>query len=573
MDTVNDPLVEETVAMMPTQVGKTECGNNIVGYFIDQDPCGILYVMPTLDLARTWSMDRFAPMLRDTPCLRDKVADEKTRTSENAILRKKFPGGHIAMAGANSPASLASRPIRVLIFDEVDLYKSSAGAAGSPLSLGKKRQQTFWNRKTFYWSTPLDKLSSRIEPLYEQSDKRKFWIPCPKCSMPQILSWDQVKFINHNPDSAYYLCQNKKCNLHWTDGDKNKALKLGKWKAENPFSGIAGFWMNGLYSPFLKWRQMVKDAIKAETDVEEKKVWTNTFKCETWEEAGLTIEPREMAEKREPYGNKVPRGVLILTAGVDVQEDRIEVEVMGWGMGEETWGFRYIQLMGSPSVRVGTGVLKMLDDFLKVDYEHELGIKMHVAWACVDTGFYTQQVYNYCRGREPLLYPVKGSSTHGKPIINRSKKKQKSGVQLLILGTDTAKTLIYRRIMVEKGLPGKSWPEFMHFPQDPAFGYDEEYFKQLTAEKAIKKKKGGIVVREWVKIRQRNEALDNRVYAMAAFYTHHPKLEDYQAMINKMAQDAEKKKPNSTVETKPIQAPARPQAHRTNWVNKGWKGR
>jgi phage terminase large subunit GpA-like protein len=213
----------------------------------------------------------------------------------------------------------------------------------------------------------------------------------------------------------------------------------------------------------------------------------------------------------------------------------------------------------------------MLEDFLSVDYEHELGIKMHVAWGCVDTGgHFTQQVYGFCRGREGRgIYAIKGSNTHGKPIINRSRKMKQKGIELLILGTDTAKALIYHRLTIEK--PG---PEFMHFPQDPAFGYDEEYFKQLTAEKAIIKKRGGIAVREWMKIRERNEALDNRVYALAAFYTHRPKLEDYQKLILGLSEQAKadknpKEKPEVT-RPKPNRPPGHGGRRPGKWLN-GWR--
>lgn len=567
MDTVNDPRIEEVVFMKPAQIGGTEAGNNIIGYLIDQDPCSMLYIMPTLEMARSWSKERLAPMLRDTPVLRGKVSDEKSRDSENSILHKHFVGGFLVMAGANSAASLRSRPIRVVIFDEEDAYKASAGVEGSPITLGKKRQQTFWNRKTFRWSTPTDKLSSTIEPAYQGSDRRKFHVPCPKCGVSQVLRWGQVKWQKDKPETAYYLCSNKDCSHHWTDTEKFKALKLGKWIAERKTRRRAGFWINGIYSPWMTFKQMAEEAMEAEKDVQIKKVWVNTFLCETWEEAGLTIEPKELAEKREPYGAKVPRDVLILTAGVDVQDDRLEVEVMGWGLDEETWGFRYLQLLGSPGARHNMGVWKMLDNFLSTEYEHELGIKMKVAWACVDTGgHFTQQVYNYIRPRQQAgIYAVKGSSVYGKPIVNRAKKTKK-GIELLMIGTDAAKALIYHRLAVEK--PG---PQYMHFPQDPAFGYDEEYFKQLTAEKAIKKKKGGVVVREWVQIRQRNEALDNRVYATAAFYTHRPKLEDYQAVISKLAEDeAKKKNPNEATKQQPTNTQQRQMRPKRGWVT-GWK--
>lgn len=579
MDTVNDPEINETICMMPSQVGKTESGNNIVGYYIHQDPCPILYVMPTLDLARAWSKERFSHMVRDTPVLNGKVNDLKTRDSDNAILTKAFPGGHLTIAGANSPASLASRPIRVVIIDEEDRFRSSAGREGDPTSLAKKRQATFWNKKLFRWSSPGDEITSKIEPAYERSNKQLFYVPCPKCDFAQILLWGQVKWEKEKPETAYYLCQNKQCNHHWTDAEKIEMEQkadlaefhgstIQGWQERKKIKKKAGFWLNGVYSPWLTWQQMAEDCIDVEKsfDVEEKKVWVNTFLCETWKEAGLTIEPTEMATRREPYGQKIPRDVLLLTAAVDVQDDRLEIEVLGWGLGEETWGFRFLQILHSPSSKI---TWKMLDEFLKTEYEHELGIKMHVAFTCIDSGgHFTQQVYNYCRPREAYgVYAIKGSNTHGKPIINRAKRVRKRNIQLLMVGTDTAKSLIYKRLLIDK--PG---PEYMHFPLDPAFGYDEEYFKQLTAEKAVNRRKGSMIVREWVKIRQRNEALDLRVYNMASFYVNRPKLEDYQKLILKRAEDAKAEQSIADPgETRQRRRPPPGPGRRKGWIYKGWK--
>ena len=193
MDAFNDPTVREVVVMSSAQIGKTEMVNNLVGFHVAQDPSPILVVQPTLDMAQTWSKDRLAPMLRDTPALQNLVKDPRSRDSGNTTLHKVFPGGHITACGANSPSSLASRPIRVVLCDEVDRYPVSAGTEGDPVSLAKKRAATFWNRKILLVSTPTNKGASRIEMSYEESDQRKYYVPCQHCGHKQIMAWSNVK--------------------------------------------------------------------------------------------------------------------------------------------------------------------------------------------------------------------------------------------------------------------------------------------------------------------------------------------------------------------------------------------
>jgi phage terminase large subunit GpA-like protein len=567
MDCFTDPRVKEIVWPGPTQVAKTEFGLNLIGFLVDQDPCPILYIMPTLDMARSWSRERLAPMIRDTKTLTNKVSDTKSRDSENATLSKAFNGGHLAIAGANSAASLASRPRRVLVCDEVDLYPVSAGTEGDPTTLAKKRLVTFWNSKAVYIGKYGDELTSRLKPMYKKSDQRKRYIPCPACGKFQILSWGQVKWEKGKPETAFYLC--KFCDHHWNHIEKLKQLGKGVWKARKKFKGVAGFWLNGLYSPWLTWEQMVIDANDAEESIEKKKTWVTSFLAETWEEAGLVIEPKELAKNRENYGPKLPRGVLILTCGVDVQDDRIELEIVGWGEDEETWGIKYLQILGRPDLR---STWDALDNVLEQKFDHELGIQMTIPSVCIDSGgHFTQQVYKYCRTRQHRgIYAAKGIGTAGRPIINRSKKLRKKGVELLLIGTDAAKDLIYKRIGTEKPGPG-----FMHYTKSQGCNYDEEYFRQLTAEKAVLRHKNGFPYREWVKIRPRNEALDVRVYATAAFYRLNPNLNKYAGYVKKLSEQSrgedgftgsEPAQPKGTPPNKPLRNFRKP----GGWVNK-WK--
>ena len=284
MDAFSDPHVEDVVCMTSAQIGKTEILNNIVGFFIDQDPSPMLVLQPTVDMAQAYSKDRLAPMVRDNPCLRDKVKDPKAKDSGNTILHKTFSGGHITIVGANSPSSLASRPIRIVLCDEVDRYPESAGGEGDPINLAKKRNTTFWNKKNALFSTPTIKGLSRIESAYEQSDKRKYYVKCPHCNFEQTLMWGQVKWEDSDPSTAYYECAD--CRAQLNDTDKINMVKTGRWIAENPFNGIAGFHINELYSPWRKFADTVKDFLNSKKDTEKLKTWVNTALGETWEEQG-----------------------------------------------------------------------------------------------------------------------------------------------------------------------------------------------------------------------------------------------------------------------------------------------
>ena len=237
---------------------------NVAGYHIHQDPCPVLLMQPSLEMAEAWSRERFAPMLRDTPVLRGLVGDARARDSENTIRHKTFPGGHIAMVGANSPASLASRPIRLVLADEVDRYPLSAGTEGDPLSLATKRQTTFWNRKTLLGSTPTLKVTSVIWREWLRSDMRKFYVPCPHCDHRQVLTWANVRWDKnedgeHLPETAYYLCEGDGCGSAWSDAERWQAIAHGEWRATAPFNGIAGFHITGFVSPWLTLREIVED--------------------------------------------------------------------------------------------------------------------------------------------------------------------------------------------------------------------------------------------------------------------------------------------------------------------------
>ncbi len=514
MDAVGEVGVSEVVYMTSSQIGKTEILNNIIGYFTHQDPSPMLLIQPTLDMAETWSKDRLAPMIRDTDVLTKLFGDPRSRDSNNTLLHKKFPGGHITMAGANSPSSLASRPIRIVLLDEEDRYPHSAGTEGDPGSLAQKRTTTFWNRLLVTASTPTIEDESKIESRYQQSDQRKYYVPCPECDTFQVLSWQQVKFEKEKIEDAVYACEH--CGSCLKESDKMWMLSHGEWRAEAAFNGIAGFHINELYSPWVKWSEMVVSFLKAKRLPETLKVWINTSLGETWKEATEGIDPSGLLKRKENWGRVAPEGAIVITAGVDVQDDRLEVEVIGWGKTQESWSLQYHVLHGDPA---GNKVWEDLTYVLTQTIQTTDSRTLSVACACVDSGGHqTQRVYEYCKGKEHMrIYAIKGANQIGKPLVSKFSKNNKLRVKLFTIGTDTAKQMIYSRLKIHQPGPG-----YCHFPAD----YPEEYFKQLTAERIQTKFVNGHPTRVWVLTKgRRNEALDCRVYGLAALHILNPNLD------------------------------------------------
>lgn len=513
------------------QVGKTEILNNLVGYHIDQDPAPILVVQPTLQMAEAWSKDRLAPMLRDTPTLRGKVKDPRARDSGNTLLHKTFPGGHITMAGANSPASLASRPVRLVVCDEVDRFPPSAGTEGDPVNLSKKRAANFWNRKIGMFSTGTVKGASRIELAYQGSDQRKFWVACPHCGHEQLLAWSQVQWTKtedgrHLPATARYACSG--CAVLWTDGERGIALKSGEWRAEAPFNGIAGFWLSALYSPWVTLESLVTDFLEAKKAMDQGDarlmvVFVNTALGETWEEGGEQPDWGWLAGRREEYTAEVPSGALLLVAGVDIQDNRFELEVIGYGLGEESWGIEYKVIHGDPT---RASFWEDLDRALLSAYVHESDAKLHIAAAAVDSGgHHTQAVYDFCEKRaHRRVFAVKGVSGAGHPTLSATKRKGAHAgatVDLFNVGVDGAKGLVYSRLRVTEPGPG-----YCHFPK----AYPEPYFEGLTVERLVTRYSRGVPQKVWVcPSGARNEPLDIRVYAAAALKLLSPNWESLTA--------------------------------------------
>lgn len=504
MDAISDPRIEKVVLMTSAQIGKTEIINNICGYHVHQDAAPMLVVQPTLEMAKSWSQERFAPMIRDSDVLANIIGDPRSRDSGNTILHKVFRGGHISIAGANSPSGLASRPIRVVLCDEVDRYPLSAGTEGDPVELAKKRSTTFWNRKIIMVSTPTEKGASRIEKAFAESDQRYFYVPCPDCNSEQVLKWENVRWENSDPSTAYYCCF--ECGSIWDDAKRYNAVKNGKWVATHPSSSVAGFHLSALYSPWTSLAQGVQDFINAKGDPMRLKAWVNLYLGETWEEQGERIDEYDLFQRKEYYEDNVPNGVLVLCAGVDVQDDRLAYEILGVGKGEETWSIAYDEIYGDPS---SAELWSLLDEVLGQTFVHPKLGEMTIRASCIDSGgHYTQQVYNYVKRRTGRrVFAIKGVGGEGKPIIGKPSKNNIGKINLFPVGTDTAKELIFARLKITEEGAG-----YCHFPIERS----EEYFRMLTSEKKVTRYFKGRPRREWVKVRQRNEALDCRVYALAA---------------------------------------------------------
>lgn len=517
--------------MASSQVGKTEVVLNTTGYYIDYDPSPMMIVQPTQKpMAEAFSKQRLAPMIRDTPCLRGKVADPKSRDSGNTMLEKSFAGGFLALAGGNSPASLASRPIRVLMLDEVDRFPESAGAEGDPVDIATRRTETFWNRKIVRTSSPTIKGGSRIEASYDEGDQREYHVPCPHCGDLQTLKWSQVDFDKDDPNTeARYLCEH--CGEFIEHRHKRWMLARGEWISTQPSHGHASFRINRLYSPFATWAQVAKDFLKAQGDNERLKVWVNTSLGESWEEEADKVEAMPLYRRREPY-QLVPAQVSVVTAGVDVQADRFELELVGWGEGEESWGLHYERLYCDPTT---PNAWQMLGNALRRQLKAETGELLQARLACIDSGYLSDEVYKFCQPNPRALIPVKGSSEASKPVINFPLKPTKDRVYLTILGTDTAKDILFQRL--EMDAPGHG---YCHWPI--ADCYDEEYFAQLTGEEKRRKYRRGRLQFEYHTTRARVEGLDCRIYAHAAVRI----LQQYFGIslaTDQIQQNAEKPKP------------------------------
>ncbi len=553
MQAISDPAIENVVFMTGAQVGKTEIINNAIGYFIHNQPSPMLVVQPTLEMSKMWSNDRLAPMLRDTPVLKNAVKDARSRDSGNTLYQKSFSGGYIAIVGANSAAGLASRPVRCVFLDEVDRYPHSAGSEGDPIDLARARTKTFsYNRKIVMVSTPTNKGASRIEAAYEESDKRMYYVPCPDCEHKQTLKWSQVKWEQDKPETAHYICE--ECGSVWDEAKRLRAIRFGEWQATAPYTGTAGFHLNGIYSVWVGLDRAAKEFLAAKKLPDTLRVFINTYLAESYEQEGERVDDYAVAERAEVFGDRLDSRIQIITAGIDTQDDRLAIEVVGHGRDEETWSLSYKELYGDPST---PQLWQDLDNELKATYITEDNRKLDIRAACIDSGgHYTQAVYNFVRSREGRrIFAIKGMAGESRPIVSRPSRNNIGKIRLFTLGVDNIKELIFSRLKITIEGAG-----YCHFPNDRP----DEYFKQLAAsEKIVTKFHKGFPRREFVKTRTRNEALDCRVYAIGA-------LAILNLNLNALADRNENRKvDNSASEQPTVNRPMR-QPRSGGFVN-GWR--
>lgn len=550
--------------MAGTQVLKTELLLNTALYFIHQDPSSILFVQPSQGAAEDFSKERFGPTVAVTPAVRGLVRTPRARDSENTITHKDYPGGSLDFVGANSPTDLASRPRRVILADEIDKYPPSAGAEGDPLKLAEERASTYLDvgrGKLVRACSPTVKGTSRIGREYEASDRRRCFVACPHCGHEQVLTWAHVKWQKalrdgtvtydvedgqevreHRPATACLACL--ECGSLWDETERKAALRALEhepdhgWRqtagfvccdeTQEPaawtergralcrrcgrpaaYAGHAGFNASKLYSIRHKLKTLVAEFLGAKGDPELMRKFVNTGLAEMWEPAlGTTVDGSRLGERAEPYGpDDLPDAVRAVTGFADVQGDRLEIQLVGWGADEEAWPFLYEVIREDPAQ---PDAWKELDALLRRSFTTADGRTLRVAAFGIDTGgHHTAQVHSFCRTRgRRRVFACKGIAGN-RPIWPTTAIRSKSNDKLWLVGVDTAKDAIYGRLGIAESGPG-----FIHFPTDDAFG--ESYFKMLTAERREVRKRAGQPYTVWVlPDGRRNEALDTMVGALA----------------------------------------------------------
>lgn len=513
MRAISDRKTEKIVMMYGAQLSKTEILMNTFGYYADYDPSPIMFLMPTKDMARDFSSTRLNDMILSTPQLKNKIIENEN--ARDTKTQKEFAGGYIVLTGSNSAAELASRPIRILLADEIDRFPGDVKGEGDPLNLAIERTKTWSNKKIVLTSTPTVKGESRIELEYENSTQEEYYIPCPKCGSLQRLQWKNIIFedISHKCED----CLECSKEYEW-----KKNLIHGQWIANNseidPYL-VRGFHISELYSPFSNWESIIRKFKNAKGDKQLMKVFTNTALGETWEEKVDKIDFLDLEKRKEHYGCEIPERVNVLTAGVDVQDNRLEVEIVGWGVEEESWGIYYKIIMGSPAEQY---VWDKLDEILDKDYSYKTGEKIRILCTCIDTGgHFTEEVYRYVKPREQKrIFGIKGRGGEGVPFLSKPTRTNRAGVSLFTIGVDTGKETIMSRIRID--VVGS---RYMHYPDNIERGYDETYFKGLTSEvKTVVFEKGKRKVMWRVVGTKRNEPLDIRNYAYAALRIANPDL-------------------------------------------------
>lgn len=537
MDAFTQPGVWKIVIMASAQVGKTELELNMMGRAIDVDPGPMLFIQPTDDFAEDFSKRRIAPMIKACPALARKVYEAKSRDAGNTIAMKTFPGGSVTITGANSPTELAGRPVRYEFMDEIDRFPRSAGTEGDPIELAERRTETFrHNRRVVQTSTPTIKGKSKIERAYIAGTQEEWHVECPHCRQYSFIRWVDIKFTKSEYDAngeKGYRVESVawKCPACKQEVGEYEAKRCpAKWVQRNPDAlenGVRSFRLNAFMSPWSDWKDIAHSFLKAKDDPELLKVFYNTVLGETWELLDRSGKPEKLHARREHYNAEVPTGALVLTMGIDTQDNRLEYEVVGWNRDEESWGISRGIIPGRAD---SPGVWEEVDALLDREWKMKNGMAMRILATFVDSGgHFTQEVYDACARRaHKRIWPIKGKGGESEPYVRPMKTGvgKKDAVRFII-GVDCGKEAIMHATTVEE--PG---PRFMHFPMDYRRGYDVEFFRGLVSEQMVIHRRGGKATVAWEKVYDRNEPLDCRNYARAAFKYFNWNFDKYEKVLS-----------------------------------------
>ncbi len=533
LEAANDPRVEKIALMWAVQLAKTQLILNLIGYRIIKDPCPMLFLQPGQEDCEDFSKERLQPMFEDSPALRARVGVQKSRTTSTTILRKDFPGGFVGLVGVNAPRGLRRRAIGLVLADEVDEYPKNVGATdkkqGDPLRLAEKRMRTFTgrNRKLIVASTPTVKDESAIEREYLDSTQEQWCVPCPSCGEFQPYEWGRLHFNDGEGESGTPEMACRKCGVLCGEYEWKAGNVRGKWVPQRQHPTNRGFHMNSMASPFVSWEELVAKFKQAVAEGPESlQTFINTELAELWESAGEKIDEETLAARRHYYNCDVPEGVVWITAGVDVQQDRLEAEFVGWGVGEESWGLQYVVLPGDPQL---TAVWQDLDKLIGRTFTRADGAVLPVSCVAVDSQYATSVVHSFTRPRlNRYVFAIRGVGGPGLPVVGKvTKQGKRRDVFVFPVGTDAAKDLIFSNLSLDMEGPG-----YCHFPREAADsdgnprGYDEAYFRGMLSEKRVPKRSMGRVWHVWEKAKRgaRNEPLDCRSYATAALKITNPPL-------------------------------------------------
>lgn len=547
MNAFTEPGIHRVVVKSSSQIGKSDMMNNVIGRFAHLDPCAIMMIQPTIDMAQDYSKTRIAPMIRDTKVLNNLFYDVKSRDANNTILSKVFPGGRLIMCGANSPAGLASRPIRILLADEVDRFPDSAGTEGDPVDLAAKRMTTFWNSCMGLFSTPANEGSSRIDEEYLAGTQEEWQHKCPNCGEYHLLrhidmtvDYKEIKTPSGKKtvivNDVKWRCPH--CGFSFSEKEmKQTPQKYISRNADALKNGIRSFFVNGFTSPWMTWSKIMREWLEAKGDPEREKVIMNTVFGESYKQKGAFEDEQIFLRRRESYGAELPNGVLLLTAAIDTQDNRLEYEVVGWGKEEECWGIRKGIVLGAPNQ---DRTWKEIDNILDKTYHFADGKGLKVVRTFIDSGgHYTSDVYNYCQKNfHKQRFAIKGRGGPGIPLIYKIAKANNAKAPLILLGVDDGKQQIMDRLSIDS--PG---PLYFHFPQDEGIkelsnrGYDDLYFKGIISEHKKVYKRNGVLREVWETTKNvRNEPLDLRNYNLACMKSLKPDWGKLEMLVNGMSE-------------------------------------